>query len=175
MKVTKKQDLFCRRYLIDFNATKAAIAIGFAKKSARQQGYRLLTKDYIQAHIEKLRTDIAEKYDATRYSLMEQYAAIRDFDIRKLYEKDGTLKPIHKLTEEEAAGIASIEVDEIFDVIAGKKVYKGVSKKVKRWDRLRAIDGMARMQGYGSSVKISGTGTDDKGNTIKEFKVTLNL
>lgn len=175
MKVTKKQDLFCRRYLIDFNATKAAIAVGFTKKSARQQGYRMLTKDYVQAHIEKLRTEIGEKYDVTRYSLMEQYAAIRDFDIRRLYEKDGTMKPIHKLTEEEAAGIASIEVDEIFDIQSGKKVFKGINKKYKRWDKLRAIDGMARMQGYGSSVKISGTGTDEKGNAIKEFKVTLNL
>ena len=175
MKITKKQDLFCRRYLVDFNATKAAIAVGFTKKSARQQGYRMLTKDYIREHIEKLRTEIADKFDATRYSLMEQYAAIRDFDIRRLYEKDGTLKAIHKLTEEEAAGIASIEVDEIFDVVNGKKVFIGITKKFKRWDRLRAIDGMARMQGYGSSLKISGTGTDEKGNAVKEFKVTLNL
>lgn len=49
--MTGKQQRFCDEYLIDCNATRAAIAAGYSKQTAYSQGQRLLknveTKNYI--------------------------------------------------------------------------------------------------------------------------------
>lgn len=46
--MTGKQELFCYEYLIDFNATKAAIRAGYSEKSAYSQGHDLLKKPEIK-------------------------------------------------------------------------------------------------------------------------------
>ena len=56
-KLTTKQELFCKEYLIDFNATRAAIAAGYSEKTASEMGYENLSKpqlaEYIQAAMDK--------------------------------------------------------------------------------------------------------------------------
>lgn len=52
-KMTPKQKRFCDEYLIDLNATQAAIRAGYSKKTARQIGKENLTKPYINKYIEK--------------------------------------------------------------------------------------------------------------------------
>ena len=53
IKLTEKQKLFCDYYLIDLNATQAAIKAGYSKKTARFIGNENLTKPYIQEYIKK--------------------------------------------------------------------------------------------------------------------------
>lgn len=52
-KLTAKQQRFCDEYLIDLNATQAAIRAGYSKKTAAQTAARLLTNVKIQEYIEK--------------------------------------------------------------------------------------------------------------------------
>ena len=42
-KLTPKQEMFAKEYLIDLNATRAAIRAGYSKRTAKPQGLRLLT------------------------------------------------------------------------------------------------------------------------------------
>lgn len=51
-KTKEKYDLFVLYYLESFNATQSAIAAGYSKKTARQQGHRLLTYAYIKEKIQ---------------------------------------------------------------------------------------------------------------------------
>ena len=60
-KMTEKQRLFCEEYLIDLNATQAAIRAGYSKKTAYSIGQENLTKPEIKKYIEKR---MAEKEDA---------------------------------------------------------------------------------------------------------------
>lgn len=57
-KLTDKQIAFCLEYLKDYNATQAAIRVGYSKKSARQQAQRMLTKDDINKYIKELQTKV---------------------------------------------------------------------------------------------------------------------
>jgi phage terminase small subunit len=59
--LTDKQRLFCEEYLIDLNATQAAIRAGYSEKTARKIGSENLTKPDIRAYIENR---LAEKEDA---------------------------------------------------------------------------------------------------------------
>ena len=49
-----KQREFCNQYLLDFNATQAAIRAGYSEKSAYSQAHDLLKKPEIQNEIERL-------------------------------------------------------------------------------------------------------------------------
>lgn len=61
MKLTTKQQRFCDEYLVDLNATQAAIRAGYSKKTAKQIAQQNLTKLDIQEYIKKR---MAEKENA---------------------------------------------------------------------------------------------------------------
>jgi len=54
-KLTDKQEMFCKEYLIDLNATQAAIRVGYSVKTAEAQSSRLLTNVNIQERITELK------------------------------------------------------------------------------------------------------------------------
>ena len=71
-KLTAKQQRFVEEYLIDLNATQAAIRAGYSKNTAKQIGQRLLTnvdlKNYIQERMaEKEKELIADSDEVLRY------------------------------------------------------------------------------------------------------------
>ena len=53
-KLTSKQEMFCAEYLVDFNATQAAIRAGYSKKTAASIGHENLTKPGIVKRIRQL-------------------------------------------------------------------------------------------------------------------------
>lgn len=59
--MTDRQKRFCNEYLIDCNATQAAIRAGYSKKTANEQGNRLLAnvsvKAYIEAHLQEIHNE----------------------------------------------------------------------------------------------------------------------
>lgn len=57
MELTPKQEAFVVEYLVDLNATQAAIRAGFSKKTAESQGSRLLRNVKVLALIEKSKKD----------------------------------------------------------------------------------------------------------------------
>ncbi len=55
-----KQKKFCEEYMLDYNATQAAIRALYSEKTARQTGYEILTKPYIKAYIAELQNKMSE-------------------------------------------------------------------------------------------------------------------
>lgn len=71
-KLTAKQQRFCDEYLIDLNATQAAIRAGYSEKNARNIASENLAKPNIKKHIEKRmeekeKTLIADQDEVLRY------------------------------------------------------------------------------------------------------------
>jgi phage terminase small subunit len=62
-KLTAKQEMFCLEYLIDLNATQAAIRAGYSNKTAQAIGAENLTKPLITEFIQKA---MAERIKATK-------------------------------------------------------------------------------------------------------------
>lgn len=56
MALTDKQEMFCREYLVDLNATQAAIRAGYSDKTARSQANRMLTNVDIEKRIQELKS-----------------------------------------------------------------------------------------------------------------------
>lgn len=65
MKLTDKQEKFCNEYLIDLNATQAAIRAGYSEKTAQEIGSQNLSKLIISERIAQLREEIKEATEIT--------------------------------------------------------------------------------------------------------------
>jgi len=61
-------------------------------------------------------------------------------DIRKIFKEDGSLKPVEEWPAEISAAVASIEVDELFEGSGKERQQIGFTKKVKFWDKGRALE-----------------------------------
>ena len=59
--LTPKQKRFCEEYIIDLNATQAAIRAGYSKKTAKEIGYENLTKLHVQDYIKELNSERQER------------------------------------------------------------------------------------------------------------------
>lgn len=57
MELNEKQKRFCDEYIVDYNATQAAIRAGYSGKTARNIASNLLTKVHIQKYIAELTSE----------------------------------------------------------------------------------------------------------------------
>lgn len=71
-----KQAAFVREYLIDLNATQAAIRAGYSERTANEQGARLLANVSIRAEIEKGQQKREKKTGITAERVLKELAAI---------------------------------------------------------------------------------------------------
>lgn len=76
MTPTEKQKMFCDEYLIDLNATQAAIRAGYSKKSARAIGKENLTKPYIQEYINNRLEEIKTEKTAAAQEVLEYLTSV---------------------------------------------------------------------------------------------------
>jgi len=77
MKITPKQERFVEQYLIDLNATQAAIRAGYSRKTAKQQASRLLTNVDLAAAIAAGKERLAAKAELTAKRVLESSAELR--------------------------------------------------------------------------------------------------
>ena len=75
-KMTKKQMRFCDEYLIDLNATQAAIRAGYSKKTARQIATENLVKPYIKEYIQKRMDEKEEALVAKQDEVMKYLSSV---------------------------------------------------------------------------------------------------
>lgn len=115
MALTAKQRRFVDEYLIDLNATQAAIRAGYSEHTARSVGSENLTKPDISAAIEAAMRERQVRTEITADRVLQELARIAFFDIRKLYREDGSMKSMHELDDEAAAVLAGVDVVETLD------------------------------------------------------------
>lgn len=155
MALTEKQELFCQRYLIDFNATKAAKEAGYSEDTAYSTGWENLRKPEIQARIAELRQEMGRAFNITRERIAQEYARIAFFDIRKIHTVDGAIKPVTDFDADEAAAIAGIEVyeEKLKSDDADEEIIIGRTKKIKVTDKRGALDSLCKLMGYNEPEK----------------------
>ncbi|WCA57781.1 terminase small subunit [Agrobacterium tumefaciens] len=89
--LTAKQRAFVREYLIDLNATQAAIRAGYSEKTAGQVGAENLKKPEIASAIDAAMKIRADRTDITADRVLRELAKIGFADIRKAIKWQGTL------------------------------------------------------------------------------------
>ena len=160
------QNLFCMKYVdLQFNGAKAAEAAGYIGdlKTLASQASRLLTNDNIKRYVEILKNDIALQVGKSAVDIAREFAKIGFANIKNFYKENGELKQPHELDEDDAAAVSSVEYD---DILLGREKI-GTTTKIKRYDKVAALEKYARMIGADGVTKIAQTDTD--GNDIVEI------
>jgi phage terminase small subunit len=75
-KLTDKQEKFCNEYLIDLNATQAAIRSGYSKDTANRIGPENLSKLGVAERIAELQKELKEKSEVTPEKVVKELANI---------------------------------------------------------------------------------------------------
>ncbi len=75
-KLTAKQQRFCDEYLIDLNATQAAIRAGYSEQSARQMGTQNMSKPSVKEYIEKRMAEKESKLIADQDEVLKYLTSV---------------------------------------------------------------------------------------------------
>ena len=139
MKLTPKQELFCQEYLIDLNATQAAIRAGYSKRTSNEQGCQNLAKLSVAERIAELKEQRNQRVEIKADAVIRELAKIAFASAADLHVDWDKLKDWDDLTLEQKSVIAEVKV-----IRTGSG---GVIKQVKMYDKLRALESLARHTG----------------------------
>ena len=145
-KLSAKQENFVEEYLVDLNATQAAIRAGYSAKTACEIGHENLRKPHIEAAIRERREQIAAETGITQERVLSEYARIAFLDPAKLFDKDGRLKNINDMDIDVRAAIAGIDatITRIGDGPGGELT---TLNKIKIANKLKALEDLSKHLG----------------------------
>ena len=110
--LTHKQDIFCREYIIDYNATQAAIRAGYSEHTAKEIGCENLTKPNIKSHIDTLIEERKAKIEINEGYVLDKLMRYNEANIMDFYEIDENkqlvLKDLTKLPRRITDSISEI-------------------------------------------------------------------
>jgi phage terminase small subunit len=142
--MTPKQRLFVAEYITDLNATRAAERAGYSKKTARQMGQENLSKPVISEAIAKATAERFQKLEITAEKVLQELAKLGFFDPRKLFNADGSPKPLHELDDATASAVAGFDVIELFEGTGDQKKSVGIMKKFRLADKGQNLERLGR-------------------------------
>lgn len=153
-KLSPRQKRFADEFLVDLNATQAALRSGYSEKTAKSQGHRLLAHPGVAEYIGEAQAARAQRTRIDQDWVLSRLARIADSDIRRLFYGNELCRPAD-LDDDTASAIASIDV---VTVPKGEGEVEHVSK-IKLWDKPRALEMIARHLGmFKDRVEHSGPG-----------------
>ena len=127
--MTKKQQRFVEEYLIDLNATQAAIRAGYKPDNAQQMGSENLSKPVISAAIAKAMAERSKRTGINQDRVLHELARIGFVKITDIIDPD-TAKILPEASEDDLACIQSIKI---------KPGEFGTEREVKLYDKKAAL------------------------------------
>lgn len=155
-KLTAKQARFVEEYLIDLNATQAAIRAGYSEKTANEQGARLLANVSIKEAIDAGKSERSNETKIDAQWVLNRLAEEATADVADLYYEDGAIKPVHEWPKIWRQGlVAGVKHQELRDH-EGNRTGEFIVD-VKLSDRIRRLELIGKHVG------------------VKAFEETLNV
>lgn len=145
--MTKKQKRFVEEYLIDLNATQAAIRAGYSPDTAKSIGSENLSKPDISSAIAKEMAERSKRTGVNADRVLTELAKIGFANINDVIDLD-TAKIKENATAEDLASIQSVKV---------KPTEWGVEREVKMYDKKAALVDLGRHLGmWNDKLDIKG-------------------
>lgn len=157
MALTDKQALFVEEYLVDLNATQAAIRAGYSSDTAGAIGHENLNKPEIAGAISEAFARRMKRTEIDQDRVLKELAAVAFGDIREMFTPGGHLLSPVDLSDEAAALLAG------FDVVTVKRGEGEVDHiaKIKRNDKMKALEMLGRHLGMFNDKLILKDDTKD--------------
>lgn len=150
MALTDKQEMFCREYLVDLNATQAAIRAGYSDKTANRIAAQLLSKLDIGKRIQELKSERGERLEVDADYVLKRLFEIDQMDVADILLSNGEIKPIKDWPKVWRITLSGIDVTEIAGDTAG------LLKKIKWPDKVKNLELLGKhisVQAFREQVK----------------------
>ena len=131
--LTPKQQRFVEEYLIDLNATQAAIRAGYSEKTAKEIGSENLTKPNIAKAIQEAQSKRTEETQIDSAYVLKRLVEIDQMDVLDIMDDDGNVKPLRdwpKIWRQYISNIETISMDD----------GEGWLKKIKWPDKVKNLE-----------------------------------
>lgn len=168
MKLTDKQRRFCEEYVVDWNATRAAITAGYSKKTARQIATTTLSKVYIQDYINEIQKDLSKLSGVTALRNILELKKIAYASIAQFKDDWMTEKEFNELSEEQLACISDIQYQTKTTGEATETIVK-----FKLHDKQKAIEILNKMLGFNEADKLDLSSLGESINAVKPIEVKV--
>lgn len=133
-KMTEKQKRFCDEYLIDLNATQAAIRAGYSVDTAKEIGCENLTKPNIQEAVAKAMAERSKRTGINQDRIVLELAKMAFVNANDLINtSDGSIKP--GASEDDLACIQSVKVKTSLGVSG-----TSTEREIKLNDKMKALE-----------------------------------
>lgn len=141
--LTPKQQRFVEEYLIDLNATQAAIRAGYSEKTAKSIGQENLTKPDIQKAIEEAQNKRTEQTQIDAAYVLRRLVEIDQMDVLDIMDDQMKILPLRDWPKIWRQYISNIENLELTDA-------DGVFKKIKWPDKVKNLELLGRHVSVGA-------------------------
>lgn len=141
--LTPKQQRFVEEYLIDLNATQAAIRAGYSEKTAAVIGAENLIKPNIAKAIQEAQNKRTEQTQIDSAYVLKRLVEIDQMDVLDIMDDDGNVKPIKdwpKIWRQYISNIETISMDD----------GEGWLKKIKWPDKVKNLELLGRHVSVGA-------------------------
>ena len=154
------EQLFCREYLVDFNATQAAIRSKYNPNRARQTASELLDKPHIQAEIKRTVGAVMERAEIDAAEVLTMIKSMAMVDPEDIFCDLGYMKPLSLIPKPARLCISSI-----------KNSRYGSSVQLE--GRLKALDLLGKyLKLWQDGININTGGDNDTTTVIFDFTGT---
>jgi phage terminase small subunit len=156
MQLNEKQIRFCQEYVVDLNATQAAIRAGYKVSSAKRTAHNLMQCEDVKAHLQHLQQQISDKLQINAEKVIQELSFVAFARLNDFVGDDMRLKNFSTLAPEKFAALESFTVTET-NWPGGSKT----TASVKLQDKLEALGKLGRHLGLfdkdkpGSTEKIN--------------------
>lgn len=154
-RLTDKQQMFVKEYLIDLNATQAAIRAGYSEETAAVIGSENLIKPNIQKAIQQAQKERNKQVAVDAEYVLKRLVEIDKMDVADIVNADGDLLPVELWPDAWRKSISAIDIQQM-------KVSDDVEafvKKIKFPDKLRNLELLGKhigVQAFKDNVEHAG-------------------
>lgn len=166
MALRQKQRLFVDEYLIDLNATQAAIRAGYSKKTAGQIGDENLKKPQIAQAIKEAMDSRNQRVQVNADYVLNRLVEIDQMDVIDILADDMSVKPLKDWPKVWRQYLAGFDVSELFEGRGDDREMTGFLKKLKWPDKVKNLELLGKHVGVNAfrdqvDVNVIGSLADD--------------
>ena len=149
--MTKKQKRFVEEYLIDLNATQAAIRAGYSPDTAGSIGNENLKKPEICACVEKAMAERSKRTGVCADRVVQELAKIAFLNLRDVIDPK-TAAVRKDASDEDTAALQSIKVKKSYS-----ETGESIEREAKAADKLKALELLGRHLGmWNDKLDVNG-------------------
>lgn len=139
-KLSAQRARFVAEYLVDLNATQAAIRAGYSERTAYSSGQRLLKAVEVQQALQAAQAKREQRVQIDQDYVLRRLAEIDQMDVADILGDDGEYKPVKQWPKVWRQFISGMDIAEIAEGRGEERVVVGVLKKVKWPDKVKNLE-----------------------------------